>query len=155
MTVWSDEALEEFKTLWADPNLSATMISRRMCHKFGPSFTRNAILGKRHRMGLAQRAKKSDGAVKFKRKGAERPRAMFYRPKPKIAMPRIIRDDQIPRSQRKSIWDLAPCDCRWPVGEVGEPGFFFCGAPAMDWSPYCVGHHARAHREPEQQRKAA
>ena len=153
MTVWSDEALAEFTKLWADPNLSATMISRRMCHKFGPSFTRNAILGKRYRIGLAQRT--PNGGTRIKRDKPKAPRIRFYKPKTKIEMPRVIRDDQIPRSQRKSIWDLAPCDCRWPVGEVGEPGFFFCGAPAMDWSPYCVGHHARAHREPEQQRKAA
>ena len=35
--------------------------------------------------------------------------------------------------------------CQYPVGEVGDPKFRFCGDAARLGSPYCEGHHARCY----------
>ena len=56
-----------------------------------------------------------------------------------------ISDLDIPLGQRKSFMELAPGDCRWGVGDVGSPGFFFCGAPQAPGLPYCHAHRARAY----------
>ena len=35
--------------------------------------------------------------------------------------------------------------CSWPIGHPREPGFHFCGAPALPGKPYCEHHVARAY----------
>ena len=30
--------------------------------------------------------------------------------------------------------------CSWPLGNPGEEGFHFCGAPAVPEKPYCAKH---------------
>ena len=49
---WTDERVELLRKLWQD-GLSASTIAREM----GGAITRNAVIGKVHRMGLAGRAK--------------------------------------------------------------------------------------------------
>ena len=36
--------------------------------------------------------------------------------------------------------------CAWPIGEPGEPGFHFCGAPHVEGSSYCADHHKVAYK---------
>ena len=47
---WTDERVEMLKKLWAD-GLSASQIARKM-----GGVTRNAVIGKVHRLGLSGRA---------------------------------------------------------------------------------------------------
>ena len=79
--------------------------------------------------------------------GASRARTAVDRKSPwnKIdfeAMARV--DAAIPMEQRKSFSELKQCDCRWPVGEVGTPDFFFCGGVKLATSPYCKEHYLRS-----------
>ena len=48
---WSDEKVAELRRLWADRNLSAADIAE----KLGPKFSRNAVIGKAHRIHLPGR----------------------------------------------------------------------------------------------------
>jgi GcrA cell cycle regulator len=47
--------------------------------------------------------------------------------------------------RRLTLLELGPRTCRWPIGDVGEPGFFFCGNPTDPERVYCPVHHAVAH----------
>jgi GcrA cell cycle regulator len=40
----------------------------------------------------------------------------------------------------KTLMDLAPHDCRWPIGEPRQEGFHFCGEPQLAGRPYCARH---------------
>lgn len=51
-------------------------------------------------------------------------------------------NNAIPVEQRVSLLDLTAGVCHWPVGDPGEPGFFYCGG-ARD--PYCTQPYCRAH----------
>src|ERR1044071_2868011 len=51
LQTWTDERVELLKKLWAD-GLSASQIAARM-----GGVTRNAVIGKVHRLGLSGRAK--------------------------------------------------------------------------------------------------
>lgn len=62
-------------------------------------------------------------------------------------------DAAIPVEQRKTFAQLGPRDCRWPVGDVGSPDFFFCGAVTLDDRSYCFFHH-RASVQPPRDRSA-
>lgn len=48
--------------------------------------------------------------------------------------------EAIPAGQRKTFMQLTEKTCRWPVGDVGSPDFFFCGGEALS-GPYCAHHH--------------
>jgi hypothetical protein len=51
------------------------------------------------------------------------------------------------------VVDLTMFDgCRWPIGEVGKPGFHFCCVPTViPGKPYCAAHCAIAYRPKEEQ----
>ena len=75
---WSEDRVEQLKTLWTE-GLSASQIARAL-----GGVTRNAVIGKVHRLGLAGRASPSrsraaaaaDGA-----QGAQRPQPMCRPPR--------------------------------------------------------------------------
>jgi GcrA cell cycle regulator len=48
----------------------------------------------------------------------------------------------------EKIMALTAATCHWPIGNPGEPGFSFCGAPAVRGEPYCETHCVAAHRTP-------
>jgi len=54
---WSDERVELLRKLWSD-GLSASQVAAEL----GPGITRNAVIGKIHRLGLAERAKTATSA---------------------------------------------------------------------------------------------
>lgn len=54
--------------------------------------------------------------------------------------------ESIPVGQRKTFMQLESGDCKWPIGNVGSPDFFFCGGGAIS-GPYCAYHH-RVSRRP-------
>ena len=58
---WTDERVEKLRELW-DKGLSASQIAKEL----GEGVTRNAVIGKAHRMGLASRPSpvKTDPAKK-------------------------------------------------------------------------------------------
>jgi hypothetical protein len=56
-------------------------------------------------------------------------------------------DRRIPKIQRKTIHDLTPFTCRFPVGDPRTKNFFFCGAAAPFYA-YCDCHHNIAWRSP-------
>ena len=60
-------------------------------------------------------------------------------------------DMAIPVEQRRTLLGspfgaypaIEPGQCRWPVGDPEDPGFFFCGAHSGDHT-YCSPHRRRA-----------
>ena len=158
--VWTSELIATLKELWAS-KLSCAGISDEFGRRHGVLFSRNAVIGKVSRLGLEKR--RQVGLPKPKKiKRARFKLVPDNRPAPRPERPSI--DDQlIPVEQRRTLLELTDETCRWPVGHVGEPGFFFCGAPPQAHSPYCSGHHAIAYHgvtnlssaEKEQRRRTA
>jgi GcrA cell cycle regulator len=160
MTItWTDERVEQLKKLWAD-GLSASQIAAQL-----GNITRNAVIGKVHRLGLSGRAKSPSSA-------APRPR----KPRSTSHMLRISRpsmrgntalahayevelepepepyDNVIPIGQRRTLLELTEATCHWPVGDPGSPDFFFCGGQTVPGLPYC-GHHTRVAYQPAASRR--
>ncbi|UFZ05486.1 hypothetical protein LQG66_03980 [Bradyrhizobium ontarionense] len=121
--------------------------------------SRNAVIGKLHRDAgaLPDRQPPARSSTRFaSRTTAEtviRPAPRLRAPeraKIKADVPRPIVPDQIvdqttPSEHRKTLMQLTDTCCKWPVGNPGEPGFFFCGTPKPDDGlPYCPAHTRRA-----------
>jgi GcrA cell cycle regulator len=147
---WTDERVELLKKLWAD-GLSASQIAAEL-----GGITRNAVIGKVHRLGLSGRAKSPSSAASRPRKPRSSghimrvPRASMrgntalaydYETEPE---PELI---EIPVEQRKTLLQLNEKTCHWPVGDPGSSEFFFCGGDTVNDLPYC-SYHCRVAYQP-------
>ena len=140
---WTDERVELLKKLWAD-GLSASQIAAEL-----GGITRNAVIGKVHRLGLSGRAKSPSSTSPRPRK-ARSSGHMIRVQRPSVrgntslaydyqveAEPEML---EIPREQRKTLLQLSEKTCHWPVGDPSGPDFFFCGGDTADDKPYCTFH---------------
>ena len=156
---WTDERVEMLKKLWTD-GLSASQIAAEL-----GGITRNAVIGKVHRLGLSGRAKSPSSAAPRPRKARAHPHmlrvsrpairgntalahAYDYEMEPE---PELI-DNVIPIGQRRTLLELNEDTCRWPIGDPGSSDFFFCGGQTMASLPYCA-HHSRVAYQPATMRR--
>jgi GcrA cell cycle regulator len=155
---WTDERVELLKKLWAD-GLSASQIAGEL-----GSITRNAVIGKVHRLGLSGRAKSPASASPRPRKPRSHPMLRVSRPaiRGNTALahafeydlepePELI-DNVIPIGQRRTLLELTEETCRWPIGDPGTADFFFCGGQTMNTLPYC-SYHSRVAYQPASDRR--
>jgi GcrA cell cycle regulator len=139
---WSEDRVEQLKALWTE-GLSASQIARAL-----GGVTRNAVIGKVHRLGLAGRASPSR---------SERPRVSLS-PKTHVARshtppPPVVEEDPITLDDGNFATVLTISDrmCRWPIGDPSGSEFHFCGRAPKLGSPYCEAHARKAY-QPQQQR---
>jgi len=145
---WTDERVELLKKLWLD-GLSASQIAKQL-----GGVTRNAVIGKVHRLGLSGRAAPSQPARPvFKAPRAPRP---VSAPAPRrieaqstAPVPQPVYYPEEPGSA--TVLTLGAHMCKWPIGDPATDGFTFCGRRVGD-GPYCV-EHARVAYQPQQARK--
>jgi len=145
---WTDERVELLKKLWMD-GLSASQIAKQL-----GGVTRNAVIGKVHRLGLSGRAAPSQPT----RPTFKTPRAP--RPAPSAA-PRRIEAHAAPAPQpvfypeepgSATVLTLGAHMCKWPIGDPATDNFSFCGRRTDADGPYCT-QHSRIAYQPQQVRK--
>ena len=169
---WTDERVELLKKLWTE-GLSASQIAGRL----GNGVTRNAVIGKVHRLNLSGRVQQQRVAQprqpRKQREPSLAPRAGGSMPsmptagssalKPMMRAETHIRPQAIPEPQplrlvdlpkdgRVTILHLSDKTCKWPIGDPGHDDFCFCGHKPRDGSPYCE-YHARLAYQPLQDRR--
>src|SRR5947209_18216998 len=161
MTVltWTDDRVEHLDIL-CEGGLSASQIAAEL-----GNVTRNAVIGKVHRLGLSGRAKSPSSAAPRQRKA--RPGQQMMR----VARPvsrgntalahafdvemepdPVAYDNVVPMSQRLSLLELNEATCHWPIGDPSSTEFFFCGGKALAALPYCA-HHSRVAYQPAADRR--
>lgn len=158
---WTDERVTTLKKLWLD-GLSASQIAKQL-----GGVTRNAVIGKVHRLGLSGRAAPSQPArPAFKAPRPARPVAQTMPSAPR----RVVAPEQAPtpvaaaaapslpayRDEQPgsaTVLTLGAHMCKWPIGDPSSDGFTFCGRRSSE-GPYC-GEHARVAYQPQQSKKKA
>ena len=159
---WLDEAkVALLKQLYAEGH-SASHIAARI-----GGVSRNAVIGKAHRLGLvgnaplqrkmSQRSRSERNAIKKKRwRRPMSPRqnrvAELFASEPFAPAPEII---FIPENERKTLVELGDRECRWPLGDPKEPSFGFCGRPQEPGLSYCRGHAKVAYQPPVPRQRPA
>ncbi|HEY4547772.1 MAG TPA: GcrA family cell cycle regulator [Pedomonas sp.] len=121
---WTDERIELLKQLW-EKGSSASQIAEEL----GEGVTRNAVIGKAHRLGLKARP----SPVKA---GAPKKAAAAAPKKPKV----------VTKPKRVTLLDLSDKICKWPHGHPGDEDFHFCGKNVQPGFPYCSEHCAVAYQ---------
>lgn len=150
---WTDERVETLKKLWLD-GLSASQIAKQL-----GGVTRNAVIGKVHRLGLSGRAAPSHPS-RPSFKAPRPPRPMSISPRPRSLEPRI-HHAPAPRPApyvdlpgTATVLTLGAHMCKWPIGDPSSDDFSFCGRRAVDEGPYCVDHARVAYAPPQGKKKA-
>ena len=166
---WTDERVELLRKLWLE-GLSAS----RVAADLGGGVTRNAVIGKVHRLGLSGRVKApvSSSPSRVRPNKAPNPAtrtpmtqrslgmpmrgntalAVQARPMP-MAQPQRMSGDVVPMAENVTIMDLRESMCRWPVGDPSSSEFRYCGGKApIGEGPYC-SFHSRMAYQPMQDRR--
>jgi GcrA cell cycle regulator len=168
VSTWTEDRVEVLKKLWND-GLSASQIAGEL-----GGVTRNAVIGKVHRLGLSGRAKSpSSGSSSARPRKPAAPRANSGfnaanhirgntvlapqlraqpearpEPKPELLDPDVV----VPFSERVTIMELKEHSCRWPMGDPTHADFRFCGLKTDTGIPYC-GYHCRIAYQPAGERR--
>lgn len=151
---WTNERVERLKRLW-EAGLSGGAIATEI-----GDVTRNAVIGKAHRLGLSKRVNvarpRSPRARKEKMVTVKEPSVRVIESPPTadpiLDAPVIDSNEIIPTGQRVSLFELNDANCHFPVGHPDSPDFFFCGGKALPGLPYCPYHCRIAYNGAQQPR---
>ena len=131
---WTDEKVEKLKQLWTKGHTAS-----QIAEVLGDT-TRNAVIGKAHRLNLEARApSKSSGGARDLRDN----RLVKRMPAPsdrKAKFQAILLVKIFERENPKSLENLTDETCKWPIGHPNEEKFYFCGRKPEGEFPYCKLH---------------
>ncbi|WP_019219155.1 GcrA family cell cycle regulator [Bartonella florencae] len=158
---WTDERVELLKKFWSE-GLSASQIAAQL-----GGVSRNAVIGKVHRLKLPGRGKTAQGGARAQKTSAASPSSTRMRRTPSTVLPtnstscsvgvtalkvELVAEDVketsvpekpnvvVPISRHLNLLQLSENTCRWPVGDPLSSDFHFCGADSGENSPYCTFH---------------
>lgn len=124
---WTDERVSLLKKLWGEGKTAAEIATTL------GGVTRNAVIGKAHRLKLSNRMSPIQTSKK--------PKAPANTSTPP-APPKRQRNKNIdiPKGKGLSLLELKPSMCRWPSGDPRDEDFGFCGEHSVESLPYCEEH---------------
>ncbi|MDZ4737158.1 MAG: GcrA family cell cycle regulator [Rhodospirillaceae bacterium] len=147
---WTDERISLLKQLWGQ-GMTASQIAERL-----GGVSRNAVIGKAHRLGLSSRPSPIRGGVSTgprparRRSSARLATAAAAPTAPATATvpmaPRIEAPAPKP-APRRSAASGGSRACMWPLGDPKDQNFHFCEAPAEAGRPYCHAHCTQAYQK--------
>ncbi len=134
---WTEDRVSILTKLWGDGHTAA-----EIAKKLG-GVTRNAVIGKAHRLKLSNRVSPIQQNKKPANKNIER----IVTIKQKISTAKsitpvtpVIKTKPILSGNNYNLMDLKPRMCRWPSGDPKENEFGFCGDKTISGIPYCAEH---------------
>jgi GcrA cell cycle regulator len=155
VATWTPERVEQLRTCVVN-GLTCSQIAAEI------GVTRNAIIGKIHRLGLkplrspgasARACPPRAASPRFSRHKLLR---LMFAEAPSLAADEAAEPGPVESAHRCSLLDLAAGKCRWPVADpvidCGGGGFVFCGNEAVTGFSYCAAHARMAYRLPARQR---
>ena len=131
---WTPEKEEKLKELWKKGHTASQIASM-----LGDT-TRNAVIGKAHRLNLEARAASKKIKSKFSTENNARPQVKTQKIGRKARFKALLLDKSFEQENPKKLEELTDATCRWPIGHPYEENFYFCGRKPMEKFPYCKLH---------------
>lgn len=154
---WTDARIELLRTSW-ESGMTASQIAELL----GEGISRNAVIGKAHRLNLQARPSPVKGGevavAAVVAAAVATPVATPAVPAPVVAKPAPAPAIKKPRPAaagkpaRTTLLDLSEKVCKWPIGHPGDADFHFCGKPSATGFPYCMEHCAVAYQAQQPRR---
>ena len=130
---WTSEKVEKLKELWSKGHTAS-----QIAEMLGDT-TRNAVIGKAHRLDLEARAPSKQTSAPKSRDNKHTRRTTPPTSR-KAKFQSILLDKSFEPENPKSLEDLTESTCKWPVGHPNEEKFYFCGRKPEGEFPYCKLH---------------
>ncbi|MCF1504796.1 MULTISPECIES: GcrA family cell cycle regulator [Afifella] len=161
---WTDERVDLLKKLWQE-GLSASQIAGEL-----GGVTRNAVIGKIHRLGLSGRGQPTSTIKRARRPRNSAPVRQQHRTvtvgatalQAEVEVEMEVEQETelqpvhalvMPISRRLTIEKLTERTCKWPIGDPGDEDFHFCGCDSLESSPYCEYHAGVAYQTSDPRRR--
>ena len=152
---WTGPIIAKLQRLWA-----AGKSAGQIADALGGGTTRNAVLGKLHRLRLRGETIVSKSSAPPKAKPQPKPRQQhsvtygWRAPKESLVPPVAIKatphdtiDPKTPTLLRME--DLKAHHCRWPLNNALGGEYYFCGERKISGKPYCQTHCDVAYPKPK------
>ncbi len=132
---WTEEREQKLKELWGK-GYTASQIAEML----GGSTTRNAVIGKAHRLKLAARAASKQSKNLKKQNAVSGPNKQEEYASRKSKFKSLLLDKSFEAENPKKLEELSDKNCRWPIGHPNEKNFYFCGRNPVEGFSYCKLH---------------
>lgn len=133
---WTEDRVKLLKQLWGEGKTAA-----EIAKELG-DVTRNAVIGKAHRLKLNSRLSPIQQNVKKTKSEKKEITHKIHQPK----LPEF-------KGIGIKLKDLENDMCRWPIGDPKDKDFVFCGCKKVEGLPYCVEHCKAAFQVQSRSRK--
>jgi len=131
---WTPEREKKLRELWKKGH-SGSQIATLLGNT-----TRNAVIGKAHRLNLQTRSisKKTTFKPELEKndQSISKPQKMGRKARFKA----LLLDKNFEQENPKKLEELTDQTCKWPIGHPYEEKFYFCGRTPMEKFPYCKLH---------------
>jgi GcrA cell cycle regulator len=148
VATWTTERIEQLRNCVVT-GLTCSQIAAEI------GVTRNAVIGKMHRLGLAGRPPGGSPhgcAPRARNNPRRRLLRLIGTEAPSIVTDQATALMPIESTQPCSLLEIEHDKCHWPLGDPYDAAFAFCGNDAVTGFSYCVGHARMAYRLPARRR---
>lgn len=143
---WTDERIAQLKAGW-EGGMTASQIAEQL----GEGVSRNAVIGKAHRLGLESRPSPvKNGEEPVDNVAATPVPVATAAPALVVAAPMapaamrpaavVKKPIRSGKAAKTTLLDLNEKICKWPIGHPGDSDFHFCGKASQAGFPYCTEH---------------
>jgi GcrA cell cycle regulator len=129
---WTPEKESKLKELWTKGHTAS-----QIAGLLGDT-TRNAVIGKAHRLDLEARS--------VSRKKSSQTKVVNNAPTKGVKLSRkakfksLLLDKDFEPENPIQLEELTDTTCKWPIGHPPEKDFHFCGRKPLEKFPYCKLH---------------
>ena len=131
---WTDEKVAKLKELWGKGS-TASQIAEII-----GGITRNAVIGKAHRLNLSAKIKTRAAASKETYNVSNNNQNVNGRKGRRNKFRSLIIDKNFEPENPKQLEELDENSCKWPIGHPDEKSFYFCGRSSLKDFSYCKLH---------------
>ena len=131
---WTSEREQKLRELWKKGH-SASQIASML-----GDTTRNAVIGKAHRLNLEARTTSKRSKPKENTENNFKSEVKIQKLGRKARFKALLLDKNFEQENPKKLEELTDETCKWPIGHPSEGEFYFCGRKPMEKFPYCKLH---------------
>ena len=131
---WTPEKESKLKELWKKGHTAS-----QIANILGDT-TRNAVIGKAHRLNLEARAVSKRSTNKINNEKKENITVKTPKLSRKGKFKSLLLDKSFEPENPKNLEELTDETCRWPIGHPYEEKFYFCGRKPLQKFVYCKLH---------------
>ncbi len=131
---WTEEKVSKLKELWGKGN-TASQIAEII-----GGISRNAVIGKAHRLNLSAKIKTRSAISNQKFEEAQENNNVKSKKSRRNKFKSLIIEKDFEPENPKQLEELDENSCKWPIGHPNEKSFYFCGRSSLKDFSYCKLH---------------